>query len=225
MRPHVRLNWSQAELDREQAEAARQAELDREQAEAARQAELEREQAEAARQAELEREQAEAARQAELEREQAEAARQAELDREQAEAARQAELEREQAEAARQAELAREQAEAELSPITDADMSLVLTQFNRLTQAIRSRDIIAVRALTNESERNYAYFEYLFGTYDRIDVAMTAISASRLEQKISGVLNLKQMYASNGNAAPPPPEFERIRVHVVRRGQWSNIMW
>jgi len=169
---------------------------------------------------------AEARRQAQLlEQQDAELAASA---REDAEAAKRA-LERE---AERSREQARNQsvasAAAQNAPppaITDSDIRSVLRQFNALSRAIRARDGQAVRDITIPSDRKNAYFDYVFRTFDTVEVRVSNISASRRDQTVRGTLTVERLIYGNGNIAIPPDEFKNIPIYSVRESQWSAIHW
>ena len=214
----------EAETERRET-AAREAEERR----LAEEAEIERRET-AAREAEERRlaEEAEA-RRAEEEREAA--ARQAEAERREA-AARQAERQRlaeeEREAAARLVEETRAEAEAGIDPtrrISEADLNVVTGRFNALRRAIQQKDKAAMRQLTLGSARKYAYFDYLFDTFETIDVAVSGVQASRRDQTVKAVLELRRMVRGNGNIALPPSEFREIPLQSIRQGEWSDIRW
>ena len=210
-----------------QAASVREAEEER--LRLAEEAETERRET-AAREAEERRlaEEAEA-RRAEEEREAA--ARQAEAERREA-AARQAERQRlaeeEREAAARLVEETRAEAEAGIDPtrrISEADLNVVTGRFNALRRAIQQKDKAAMRQLTLGSARKYAYFDYLFDTFETIDVAVSGVQASRRDQTVKAVLELRRMVRGNGNIALPPSEFREIPLQSIRQGEWSDIRW
>ncbi len=138
-------------------------------------------------------------------------------------------LERE-AEEARKAARARSTAAAAaqnaIRPvITDADISTVLRQFNALSGAVRALDGEAVREITVPDDRKNAYFDYVFRTFDTVEVSVSNISASRRDQTVRGTLTVKRLIRSNGDIAIPPEEFKNISIYSVKERQWSAIHW
>ena len=109
--------------------------------------------------------------------------------------------------------------------ISDADISTVLRQFNALSGAIRARDGNALREVTVPSERKNAYFDYVFRTFDTVEVGVSNISASRQDQTVRGTLTVKRLIRSNGDIAIPPEEFKNISIYSVKERQWSAIHW
>ena len=109
--------------------------------------------------------------------------------------------------------------------ITSADMTTVLSQFNILSNAIQQRDAKTMRQLTIPSERKNAYFDYVFRTFDDVDVRIKNISASRQDQTVRAVLSIERMTRSNGDIAIPPDEFRTIPIYSVREAQWTAIHW
>jgi serine/threonine protein kinase len=109
--------------------------------------------------------------------------------------------------------------------ITDRDMAVVLRQFDALSLAIEKRDTEALRELTHESARKNAYFDYLFRTFEEIEVGVTNIQGNRQDQKITGTMHIRRMIRANGDIAFPPAEFRNIELHSVRTGNWSKIHW
>ncbi len=110
-------------------------------------------------------------------------------------------------------------------PITDSDISKVLQQFNALRSAIARKDAAQLRGLTLESERKYAYFDYVFSSFDSIDITLRGIQASRLDQTVRAELRVTRMKRSNGDIAFPPEEFKTIPISSVRTSDWSKIQW
>lgn len=110
-------------------------------------------------------------------------------------------------------------------PITDRDIAAVWDQFKSLTTAIEEKDGQALRRLTDESTRKYNYFDYVFKTFEQIDVSISNIQASRLDQTVRGTLNISRMKRSNGDMAFPPAEFKSIPISAVRYDEWSKIKW
>lgn len=151
-----------------------------------------------------------------------------------AERVRQAEVKRA---AQRQVQRVREldrQREAELEalklsaikpPISDGDMSMVLGRFDTLSTAIKQRNGDALREVTVQSDRKYAYFDYVFRTFDKVEVNVRNISASRQDQTIRATLHIERMIRSNGDIAIPPDEFRSIPIYSVKETQWSAIYW
>ncbi|MBX2884413.1 MAG: protein kinase [Granulosicoccus sp.] len=109
--------------------------------------------------------------------------------------------------------------------ITDRDMAVVLRQFDALSLAIEKRDHAALRKLTIESERKYAYFDYLFRSFETIESSVTNIRGNRRDQTIEGTMHIRRMIRSNGDIAFPPAEFRNISLYSVRNGDWSKINW
>lgn len=118
-----------------------------------------------------------------------------------------------------------EQARSFRPAITDRDMAVVLRQFDALSLAIEKRDGTALRKLTVQSERKYAYFDYLFRTFDVIEAGVTNIRGNRQDQTITGTMYIRRMIRSNGDIAFPPSEFKNIALYSVRNGDWSKINW
>ncbi|NND89482.1 MAG: hypothetical protein HKN42_01360, partial [Granulosicoccus sp.] len=87
------------------------------------------------------------------------------------------------------------------------------------------KDHAEVRRLTSESERNYAYLDYVFDNFVRIDVAVSNISVSRQEQTVQGTLQIRQLFRSNGDRVFPPAQFMAIPIHSIRKQEWSRINW
>ncbi|MFK7853526.1 MAG: protein kinase [Granulosicoccus sp.] len=222
-----------AELERQKQQALeqeqeRQAEALRKAEEAQRQASIEK------RRLEQEAEQAALEEQARLEKieqkrqEALEAQRVAE--RKRAEERRVAELNRQQAAERALEEQAAQEAALEpkidsSKPITDRDIAAVWDQFKSLTTAIEERDGQALRRLTDDSARKYNYFDYVFKTFEQIDVSISNIQASRFDQTVRGTLNISRMKRGNGDMAFPPAEFQSIPISAVRYGEWSRIKW
>ena len=216
------LTDAQALAEQEAAESATLAE------QAAERAEVDRIATESAARQEADRavQRAEARRQAQLqERREAEIVverqRQVALSRE---AERQAEelLKEEKARAA--ADLAFER-NAVTPLISDKDFADVLSRFNALSTAIRQRDSVAVKEITVLSDRKTAYFDYVFRSFDRVEVDVIGISASRQDQTIRAILSIKRMIRSNGDIAIPPEEFRNIPIYSVKEEKWSAIYW
>lgn len=200
---------AQAEMEAEKAEADRNA--------AQRAARLEADRA-------VQR--AEARRQAQLQ-EQREAEIIAERQRQLAasrEAERQAENIREKATQIAVADAASER-NAVNPLISSSDFSDVLSRFNALSKAIEQRDSVAVEDITVRSDRKMAYFEYVFRTFDRVEVDLNDISASRQDQTIRATLSVKRMIRNNGDIAIPPDEFRNIPIYSVKETTWSAIHW
>ena len=109
--------------------------------------------------------------------------------------------------------------------ITSADMTTVLSQFNILSNAIQQRDEKTLRQVTMPSERKNAYFDYVFRTFDDVDVRIKNISASRQDQTVRATLSIERMTRSNGDIAIPPDEFRNIPIYSVREAQWTAIHW
>ncbi|MFK8083099.1 MAG: serine/threonine protein kinase [Granulosicoccus sp.] len=167
-----------------------------------------------------------------------EARRQAELLREReaeiaAERKRQAEATRE---ANRQADIGRQQARQSAAAlalersttrpvISSADMSDVLSRFNALSEAIEQRDAVALRDITMPSDRKTAYFDYVFRTFDKVQVDVSEISASRQDQTIRAKLSVMRLIRGNGDIAIPPDEFRNIPIYSVKETTWSPIHW
>lgn len=110
-------------------------------------------------------------------------------------------------------------------PITDNDMAAVLDRFNSLMRVIENKNKQALRSMTGESVRKYAYFDYLFESFEKIEISITNIQASRLDQTIRGTLEIRRMRRSNGDIAFPPPEFQAIAISSIKYGEWSQIKW
>ena len=109
--------------------------------------------------------------------------------------------------------------------ITSADMTTVLSQFNILSNAIQQRDEATIRQVTMPSERKNAYFDYVFRTFDDVDVRIKNISASRQDQTVRAILSIERMTRSNGDIAIPPDEFRNIPIYSVKEAQWTAIHW
>ncbi len=109
--------------------------------------------------------------------------------------------------------------------ITNADMSTVLARFNELSTSIKQRDADSLREITLPSVRKYAYFDYVFRTFEKVEVSVRNIQASRQDQTIRANLYIQRMIRSNGDIAIPPDEFRRIPIYAVKEAQWSAIHW
>ena len=109
--------------------------------------------------------------------------------------------------------------------ITSADMTTVLSQFNILSNAIQQRDGKTIRQVTMPSERKNAYFDYVFRTFEDVDVRIKSISSSRQDQTVRAILSIERMTRSNGDIAIPPDEFRNIPIYSVREAQWTAIHW
>ncbi|MFK7858402.1 MAG: protein kinase [Granulosicoccus sp.] len=110
-------------------------------------------------------------------------------------------------------------------PITDADIKSVLKQFEYLRMAIAAKDKPALQSLAFPSERNGAYLDHVFETFDSIEVTLNGVGASPGEQTIKANLNMISMQRSNGDVVYPPDRFKTIPIYSKRSGEWSRIYW
>ena len=111
------------------------------------------------------------------------------------------------------------------APITSADMETVLARFNQLSQAIKDMDSDAMREITVASKRKNAYFDYVFGSFNRLDARVGNIRVSRQDQTIRATLYIGRMFRSNGDMTIPPQEFSTIPIYSIKKSQWSDIHW
>ncbi|MFK7890127.1 MAG: hypothetical protein AB8B63_04875, partial [Granulosicoccus sp.] len=118
-----------------------------------------------------------------------------------------------------------DRAATDVSQISDRDMAEVLRKFDALSLAIMERDIDAVKELTMPSERKQTYLDYLFSTFDKIEVGVSDIRGSYSRQRITGTIRIREMVRPDGERVPPPSEFAAINVYSVRAGDWSKIHW
>ncbi len=169
----------------------------------------------------------EALRQAQLQElaEAAAAAERARLETARREAERQAQQQAVEQASQREAERAALKRNAVKPVIDDGDMSVVLARFDALSTAIKQRNGEELREITVPSERKYAYFDYVFRTFDKVEVNVRNIRASRQDQTIRATLYIQRMIRSNGDIAIPPDEFRSIPIYSVKETQWSAIHW
>ncbi|MFK7992707.1 MAG: serine/threonine protein kinase [Granulosicoccus sp.] len=109
--------------------------------------------------------------------------------------------------------------------INSSDMSEVLSRFDALSKAIEQRDSVALQQTTIQSSRKTAYFDYVFRTFDNVEVKISDISANRQDQTIRATLQINRMIRNNGDVVIPPDEFRNIPIYSVKDKTWSAIHW
>ncbi|MFK7857709.1 MAG: serine/threonine protein kinase [Granulosicoccus sp.] len=109
--------------------------------------------------------------------------------------------------------------------IESSDMSDVLSRFNALSEAIEQRDSAKLQQITVHSDRKIAYFDYVFRNFEKVEVKLSDISASRLDQTIRAKLSVNRLIRDNGDIAIPPDEFKNIPIYSIKETTWSAIHW
>lgn len=110
--------------------------------------------------------------------------------------------------------------------ITSDDIQEVTRNFDQLRLAIEKKDMDLIQSLVIPSDSKTSFFEYVFATYESIDVSLTSISTQKSKQIINARLEIDNMIRANGDRAMPADAYRSIGLSCERvNGQWSKIVW
>ena len=112
------------------------------------------------------------------------------------------------------------------APISDADLQQVYGQFAQLQNAIESRDINTVIALTQRSGARIQQAMQLFANNVAITARLRNVSTLDSAGEIQGTLQITRLERADGAVTGPPQNFSSVRLSSVRDGDgWSAISW
>ena len=112
------------------------------------------------------------------------------------------------------------------TPITDADLQQVYGQFAQLQNAIESRDINTVIALTQRSGVRIQQVMQMFENNVAITARLRNVSTLDAAGEIQGTLQITRLERADGAVTGPPQNFSSVRLSSVRDGDgWSAIGW
>lgn len=112
------------------------------------------------------------------------------------------------------------------TPITDADLQQVYGQFAQLQNAIESRDINAVIALTQRSGARIQQVMQMFENNVAITARLRNVSTLDAAGEIQGTLQITRLERADGAVTGPPQNLSSVRLSSVRDGDgWSAIGW
>lgn len=112
------------------------------------------------------------------------------------------------------------------APITDADLQQVYGQFAQLQNAIESRDINTVIALTERSGVRIQQVMQMFENNVAITARLRNVSTLDAAGEIQGTLQITRLERADGAVTGPPLNFSSVRLSSKRDGDgWSSISW
>ncbi len=112
------------------------------------------------------------------------------------------------------------------TPLSTYEISYASGRFDSLKRAVETKNLRAIRELTEGSPSRLEFFRLLFARYTRLKVVVMDVAPMLDPKRVQAKLRIEELDLPNGDIVYPSPSYRDTALSLQRTQQgWSKIEW